>query len=313
MPQPEVRTTEQIQYEKLTSLFKSYAGYFTAFLGLLSIIMGILAGYILWTTNSDRKAMNEERKEMQTDYKLTIKELKDEIKVIKNESEESIEKINQNAENELKRVSVETKTIADIKTREELDKYFQTERIKKLISDETVKRLKGIVDFSVGENTKYFYAISNAVTQMRMGKHEGLDSLSYFSKNLPNVNDRKTASQFYNQICFEFQKIVESNSKDLLPGSTTFGSTPVMFKNAVYMEKYNIQATTINTEDEKYKRITNADIYEYLIKKINDKKTDLNTICFYIAYINYYSNNNFRAFEFDKMNKWYKVSIKSLK
>ena len=208
----------------------------------------------------------------------------------------------------MKRVNVETKLLADIKTREELDKYFQTERIKKLISDETDKRLKGIVDVSVNENTKNFYPISNAATQMRIGKYEGLDSLLYFSKNLPSIRDREAANQLYNQICNGYQKIIESTSKSIADGIVQMN-----FKDAVYREKYTMQTTTINTEDERYRSITDANIYGYLIRKINDKKTDLTTVCSLIAYINHFSNSKFRAFEFNKMNKWYEGYVKSSK
>jgi hypothetical protein len=217
-------------------------------------------------------------------------------------------KINQNAENELKRVNVETKMLADLKTREELEKYFQTERIKKLIANETDKRLKGIVDVSVNENTKYFYSISNAATQMRLGKNEGLDSLKYFSKNLPNANDRERANQYYNQICSDFQKKIDSYSKDI-----AIGSNIISFKQEVSLEKYNNDSTSIYPVTERYKLVTDSDIYEYLVQKINNKKTELIIVSRCIAFVNYFSNNNFRAFEIDKINNWYKRYVKSLK
>ncbi len=116
---PDQKTTEQIQYEKLTSLFKTYAGFLTTFLTILS-------GLTIFFTYSDRNAIRE-------DYKQTIKELREEITELKSESKESIEKISKNSEDELLRVSSTTNRIALDETQKQLTYIFGTDKIQNLI------------------------------------------------------------------------------------------------------------------------------------------------------------------------------------
>jgi hypothetical protein len=271
--------------------------------------MGIISAFTIWVTYSDRNAMNADRKAMQDDYKQTIKELKEEIKSVKTESEQSIEKIKQNAEGELQRVNFSTNRIALEETQKQLSNIFGTEKIQYLIKEQAVKEVKNKVVDIVTDETKNFYSISNAATQMRLGKYQAMEDLKEYAESLSNIRDRETAKQLYTQICEEYQKNIVLN----VSISTTTTDPLQYYKISIYKEKYKEAATTLNTNDEKYKNITNAEIIEHVIKLVNDKTRNLNEIATYIAVISQLSNNDFRAFEIEKINNWHRKKKMFLK
>ena len=166
MPQENSKTPEQLQYEGLTSLFKTYASYLTQFLGLIT-------GLTIYFTYADKKAMNEERTAINKEYIATVKELKEEIKAFNTYSKVTIQEIKKDAQDELSRVNVNTNRVALDETKKELSYIFGTEKIQNLIKDEAVKQVGKEVGTMVDAKTKNFYPIMDASAQMRGGSYEG--------------------------------------------------------------------------------------------------------------------------------------------
>lgn len=278
----EQKTTEQIQYEKLTSLFKTYAGFLTTFLTILS-------GLTIFFTYSDRNAIRE-------DYKQTIKELKEEITELKSESKESIEKISKNSEDELQRVSSTTNRIALDETQKQLSYIFGTDKIQNLIQNQAIKEVKSKVIDIVNDETKNFYFVSDAASQMRNGNYNALKKLKYYSENSENLIDRERAKNLLNQISKDFFETYKDADFEFTKKSwTEIGKAFGIYNN---------------------KEISEFEIINSLITYINNPDNRLEDVCYNILCLSKITKQDFKPFEFEKINRWFfewKKNIKSVK
>jgi type I site-specific restriction-modification system R (restriction) subunit len=269
---PEEKTTEQIQYEKLTSLFKTYAGFLTTFAGILSALT-------IYFTYSDRNAIK-------ADYKETIKELKEEIAELKTDSKESIDKINKNAENELQKVGSNTNRIALDETQKQLSYIFGTDKIQTLIEKEAIKEVKGKVIEIVEDETKNFSKILDAASKMRLGYFEGYRILKSYTLSPNNSIDKANATQLLNSISEDYYT---KYSKDYYEKEFNEDELNQFYNNYKFLPE---------------KRNTN-DLIIFLVEQINNSELDLTDISDRILMLSKISNQKFIPFEIDKINNWF--------
>lgn len=265
------RTTEEIEYKNLKNYLLTLLGFAAAF-----------AGWIVYLTFEDRKAIKE-------DYEKTIIELKGEIKELKTDTKESISNTNRYAQEEISRIKFTTNQIALEETEKQLSNIFGTDKIKNLIQDEAVKEVKNKVLEIVDEETKNIIMISDAGNFMRAGNHKAYIKLSNYSKNSENERDKRYASSLLNEILSDYYLAYKNASKQ-------------------YIEKgdFHQMGSDYGLQKKNQVAITKDDIVHQLVRSINYPDLELNALSDNIMTLVNLTGVDFKLFEIDKINEWYK-------
>ena len=290
---------DKFEYHKITAFYEKVM-YFT--FGAMVLIASI----VLAVTYKDRNSMREEKDKTIAELKSEMKDLKIELK---DDATKSLERINKNAESELYTIKSETKQLAIDETKKELSNQFANDKIQSLIKTEAIKEVKGKVTDIVDEEIGNLILISDAASQMRSGKLEGLLKLENFAKNLPNRIQRESSKALLKQISSVWQtQIGQSES-----GTEIYEQRIKFHRLDAYLKKYNetIPSPQI-TNDQTYinkalLKITDKELISHLVNRINNKEMDLFHLSRYIYDLSKFTNKDFKAFEIVKINDWYRT------
>lgn len=282
------KSQDEIEYHKITSFYEKVM-YFT--LGA-SLIFGTIIGLL---TFSDRKSMLEEKDKTITELTKKINDLKEDtekkVNDLKDDTEKSIIKTNKYAEEEISRIKIATNQIALNETQKQLSYIFGTDKIQNLIEKEAVSQVKEKVITIVKAETENLSLISDAASKMRIGHLEGFLKLKKMSVELPNSTDRYNA-----------KKLLDEISQDYFLVSNKYYSD----SEADSVLMYPTQTNLVSIKQQK------KNLIEELVKDIN-KEHNLNIVADDINRLSKITGQNFKPFEFEKINSWYKEWSKSQK
>ncbi len=120
---------------------------------------------------------------------------------------------------------------------------------------------------------------------MRNGNYNALKMLKYYSENSENLMDRERAKNLLNQISKDFFEIYKDADFEFLKKSwTDIGKAWGIYDN---------------------KDISEVEIITYLVNYINNPDNRLEDVCYDILILSKISKQNFKPFEFEKINKWF--------
>ncbi|MDB4923820.1 hypothetical protein [Mucilaginibacter sp.] len=284
------KSEEQLHYESLTSYLK----YGIAIAGSFIVVISSVAIYFSF---GDRKAMRDEYENSITNLRVQIVEIKSDaketVKQIKEEAQAEIKATKEYSEKQISGITTETNAIALTETQKQIDGIFKTDKIQNIIDFQATKEIKGKVKAMVDSATKSITKINDAASKMRIGHIKGMLLLrSYFEKP-KNTQDSLLAKNLYDDICEDYFLV----DKDTLayPGLSSFAT----HREYVPFKIINNMYPTDKGQDNDLR---------FMMDVINNKdnRYDLNWIGITIINIGRISNKNFKLFEIDEVNKWFK-------
>lgn len=261
------------EYENLKSYFKSLVNITVIFLGIISAIAAILFAY-------DRSSLQQKTKNLEDSLETKIINLEKSY-------EEAIEQIKSKANFEIEVITQDVKTQISAEIENEIANQFARKNINTIID----KQLNHLLDTEFSSELKQKMAsyllesneslneltdISDAAIFMRVGNKRGLNDLIHYSKNAKFSENRARALELKERISIDYKNVFEAETIKAL-------------------EK-NCKCYGIDFNNPKKKA---------LIKTINEIN-DLERIAIAIELLNRTFKTNFKPFEFELINDWYK-------
>lgn len=273
------KSEEQIHYEHLSSFLK-WA------ISIAGTIIATVAAFAIYISYSDRNAMTDEYTKAISNLQNQIKDLKAEANAKNQEihdyAKEAVQFNLEYSEREISRVKEASYETAIAETKKEVEGIFASDKIQNIIQNQAVKEIRGKVGEIVAEETKNINKINDAANRMRIGMRQGMIELQGYFKRPDNPDDSLRAKELFDRIC-----------KDYLDVKT---------RQLKYFE-YPIQSISLKkgqtelTEREKL-------VLKTTIDEINTLE-DLDEVALRIVGLSKAVNEDFKPFEFDRINAWY--------
>jgi hypothetical protein len=276
---PSPKSTEQIQYEHLTS----YAKWALVFTGTIILAITSVAIYFSYR---DKEAMQEEYSKTLADLKLQIVDLKNDskerTKTLQDDAKDAVKSYQDFSEREISRIKISTNDVALKEANRQIQEIYSTDRMQNLIEHEAVKEIKGKVSEIVDDQTRNLYKIFDAANKMRDGFPEGAKVLESFFSEGGNTGDSARARKLYDDIALKYENV-----------SITYANNGV-FKDVM---DDNTKMPTDKKQIEELSTFINA---------LHDPTNDLTSIAIAISCISTMSKIHFKCFEIERIDAWYK-------
>lgn len=230
------RSTEEIQYEKLTSFFEKLVKW-------ISIVFSLLVGIFGFVFFQDRNSMQEERTALQVAYNLKVEGLEKDIAELKTRSQETINKtqietqteisnlkksangqiidLKSNANSEISTIKIAANDLALKETAKQVANVFKEDKIQKIIeskaTDAIQEKIPDIVSTQLSSQAENIIKINSWASLFRQGNYnENREHLRNFDfwldKEFKRTEDKQRVIKLNYEIKSEYNYECTSKS-----------------------------------------------------------------------------------------------------
>ena len=273
----ENKTEEQRHYENLTGYFKYLV---TITIAAITIITGVVIYFTYQNISDARREVRD-----------SLNEIKNDMKNTSQKSLDSFEKLQKQANEDVQNFKTEIRSYALQETKTKVNEAFEGNNIKLMVEQAADKKLNEQLDKIVQEkiykDLDVIPEIVLAVDKIRWSERSGLEHLDSLRLYNSNSSIRKLASKAYLEKVSDYDKIYNTNKKE------------IQIKEITSNSELKLNVSKPDT----------AAIIKGLVSIIRNNQV-LDNVASAINYLNRLTNNHFAMFDFKSIEEWAKNYFK---